>query len=136
LRDLDADTEQVELKLRKVIQSTLDDDVSQIPSHILQKVNERIARAVKKNATLDVDHYDSLAGKLEYFDLRDLQDTIVSKAPWSKFETRFGTKEALSAKFDQLAELRNGIRHSRTVGEVVRKEGEAAILWFGQVLAK
>ena len=40
------------------------------------------------------------------------------------------------AKFDQLAELRNGIRHSRAVGEVVRKEGEAAILWFGRVLGK
>ena len=34
----------------------------------------------------------------------------------------------------QLAELRNGIRHSRTVDEVTRKEGEAAILWFKQVL--
>ena len=39
-------------------------------------------------------------------------------------------KQTLSAKFGQLAELRNGIRHSRTVDEVTRKEGEAAILWF------
>ena len=39
-------------------------------------------------------------------------------------------------KFNQLAELRNGLRHSRTVDEVTRKEGEAAILWFGQVLAR
>jgi hypothetical protein len=80
--------------------------------------------------------FNVLAGKLEYFDLRDLQDTIVSKVPWSKFESRFGTKEALITKFDQLAELRNGIRHSRAVGEIVRKEGEASILWFGQVLGK
>jgi hypothetical protein len=136
LRNLDSDTEQVELKLRKVIQTTFDNDASQVPSHVLQRVNDRIAKALKKNAALDTDHYDALAGKLEYFDLRDLQDTIVSKAPWSKFEIRFGTKEALSAKFDQLAELRNGIRHSRAIGEVVRKEGEAAILWFGQVLSK
>ena len=77
-----------------------------------------------------------LAGKMEYFDLRELQETITSKAPWPKFESRFGTKEALIAKFDQLAELRNGIRHSRAVGEVVRMEGEAAIIWFKQVLNK
>ena len=30
-------------------------------------------------------------------------------------------------------EIRNGIRHSRTVDEITRKEGEAAILWFEQL---
>jgi hypothetical protein len=59
-----------------------------------------------------------------------------SKALWPQFESRFGTKEALIAKFGQLAELRNGIRHSRAVSEVVRKEGEAAILWFRTILRK
>lgn len=39
-----------------------------------------------------------------------------------------------SVKFNQLAELRNGIRDSRTVDEVTRKEGEAATLWFEQCL--
>jgi len=33
-----------------------------------------------------------------------------------------------------MSELRNSIRHSRKVTEVVRKDGEAALLWFGQVL--
>jgi hypothetical protein len=133
---LDAATEQLELKLRGMLETTLADDASRVPSHVLQKVDERIARAVKKNAALDADRYKTLAGKLEYFDLRELQETITGKEPWGKFEARFGTKEALSLKFDQLAELRNGIRHSRAVSEVVRKEGEAAILWFRQVLTK
>ena len=73
---------------------------------------------------------------MEFFDLRDLQDTIISKGGWTKFEHRFGSKEALSTKFDQMAELRNSIRHSRAVGEVVRKEGEAALIWFGETLKK
>ena len=136
LRDLDAATEKVELGVRKVVETTLAGDLSQIPPHVLVKVDERIARATKKNAALDAARYQTLAGKMEYFDLRELQDTITSKLPWSKFESRFGTKEALIAKFDQLAELRNGIRHSRDVGEVVRMEGEAAIIWFKQVLNK
>ena len=136
LRELDAATEQLELHLRGAIGKTLADDASRVPSHVLQKVDERIARAVKKNAALDADRYKMLAGKLEYFDLRELQDTIIGKEPWVQFEPRFGTKEALNVKFDQLAELRNCIRHSRAVSEVVRKEGEAAILWFTQVLAK
>ena len=50
------------------------------------------------------------------------------------FEARFANKETLAKRFGQLAELRNGIRHSRTVDEVTRKEGEAALLWFRQVL--
>ena len=136
LRDLDAATEQVELALRKMVETTLGSDLSQIPSHVLQRVDERIARATKKNASLDADKFQTLSGKLEYFDLRELQDTITGKTPWPLFESRFGTKEALAAKFDQLAELRNGIRHSRAVGEVVRMEGEAAIVWFKQVLNK
>ena len=85
---------------------------------------------------MDGEAYESLAGKLEYFDLRELQDAIGAKATWPLFQSQFGSKEALATKFDQLAELRNGIRHSRTVSEVVRKEGEAAILWFSQVLSK
>ena len=136
LRELDAATEQVELTLRKTVEAILSGGSFEVPSHVLQKVDERIAQAVKKNAALDLDRYQTLAGKLEYFDLRELQDTITSKALWPQFESRFGTKEALIAKFGQLAELRNGIRHSRAVSEVVRKEGEAAILWFRTILRK
>jgi 7-keto-8-aminopelargonate synthetase-like enzyme len=34
------------------------------------------------------------------------------------------------------ASMIDGIRHSRAVSEIVRKEGEASILWFRQVLSK
>ncbi len=136
VRDLDAATEQVELAVRRMLETTVGSDLSHIPSHVLQKVDERIARATKKNASLDADKFQALVGKLEYFDLRELQDSIVAKTSWPLFEMRFGSKESLAAKFDQLTELRNGIRHSRTVSEIVRKEGEAAILWFKEVLAK
>jgi hypothetical protein len=32
-----------------------------------------------------------------------------------------------------LAELRNALRHTRTVDEITRKEGEAALIWFKQL---
>jgi len=35
-----------------------------------------------------------------------------------------------------LANLRNSIRHSRAVDEITRKDGEAAIAWFEQVLKR
>ena len=136
LRELDADVESVELRMRKVIEACLGGDPSLVPSHVTQRVNERIQRAERQNAAMDGQRYEALAGKLEYFDLRELQDVMVSKALWPRFESRFGTKDSLSAKFNQLAELRNGLRHSRSIDEITRKEGEAAILWFRQTLTR
>ncbi len=136
LREMDESIELVELELRSVVANALDSDPEQLPSHISLKVEERIQRAMRKNAALDADYYQTLEGKLEYFDLRELQDTIANKTLWPLFEPRFANKVALATKFDQLAELRNGIRHSRKVDKITRKEGEAAILWFEQVLQK
>jgi hypothetical protein len=134
LRELDARIEAVELALRALVDKTLGGDAGKLPSHVRQKVDERFQTAAKKNPALDANHYAALAGRLEYADLRELQDTIASKALWAYFEARFATKETLTKRFDQLADLRNGIRHSRTVDEVTRKEGEAALVWFGQLL--
>lgn len=134
LRELDERIEHVELSLREVVDKTLGGNPGALPSHVAQKVTERLERASKKNASLDNDYYETLPGKLEFCDLRELQDTITGKALWPQFYDRFTNKETLVGKFGQLAELRNGIRHSRTVDEVTRKEGEAAILWFEQVL--
>ena len=71
---------------------------------------------------------------MEYADLRELQDVVINRSLALRFRSRFPNKETLVKRFDQLAELRNGIRHSRTVDEVTRKEGEAAVVWFQQVL--
>jgi hypothetical protein len=134
LRELDAQIESVELALRGLIVAALGGDAAKLPPHVLQKVDERVQAAAKKNPALDANQYAGLAGKLEYADMRELQDVVASKALAQAFQSRFPNKEALVKRFDQLAELRNGIRHSRTVDEVTRKEGEAALLWFKQVL--
>jgi len=136
LRELDQAVEMTELRLRECIVAALGDDAARLPPHIAQKLEESIQKAAKKNAAIDVENYQGLSARLEFADLRELQETITSKAMWEQFERRFVNKETLNAKFSQLAELRNGIRHSRAVDEITRKEGEAAILWFRQVLSK
>lgn len=136
LRELDGSIEQTELALREIIHGKFDGDASRLPQHVVQKVNDRVEKAAKKNAALDTEKYQALSGMLEFCDLRELQEIITSKSTWVQFEPIFANKETLAAKFGQLAELRNSIRHSRTVDEVTRKEGEAAILWFKQVLRK
>ena len=136
LRELDREVEKTELCLRECIVTTLSNDAERLPPHITQKLGESIQKAAKKNAAIDVENYKELFSRLEYADLRDLQEIITNKATWEQFAPRFVNKETFNIKFDQLAELRNGIRHSRNVGAITRKEGEAAILWFQQVLNK
>ncbi len=134
LRGLDEKIEQIELTIRSKVVATLGSDWMTVPSHIRQKVDDRIKAAAQKNAAFSVAKYNNLKANLEFFDLRELQDLLGSKAHWNSFQGRFGTKEALNLKFDQLSELRNAIRHSRSIDPYALKEGEAAILWFNTVL--
>lgn len=135
LRELDFQIEVVELELRQTITRTLKDSPDSLPSHVRQKISTRLHKAAKKNPALNLKTFDTLSRQLEYADLRELQDTIVTKKLWPKFKARFGNKVQLINRFDQLAELRNAIRHSRTVDKITRKDGEAAILWFTNILS-
>ena len=136
LRELDQVIEAAEIELRRSVASSLDNDPDRLPPHVAQRIDEMIQRAAKKNVVIDTQDYTTLEAKLVYADLRELQEIITSKATWDCFKSRFINKETLIGKFDQLAELRNSIRHSRAVTEIVLKEGEAAILWFKEVLNK
>jgi restriction endonuclease Mrr len=131
---LDVQVEGVELELRRIIADTLAGEAGAMPPHVSERINERIASARRRNPGMGNGRYDSLAGKLEYCDLRELQVVLTSKTLWPRFEERFGSKEVLNVRFSQLAELRNGLRHSRTVDDVTRKDGEVALIWFRQVL--
>ncbi|REJ88785.1 MAG: DUF262 domain-containing protein [Planctomycetota bacterium] len=134
LKELDEAIEQVELTLRQLIAVTLDNKPDEIPHNLLEKTKERLERTAKKDATFNPDDYQALLAMLQFADLRELQQMLQCKALWEKFVDRFKNKNTLTSKFDQLAELRNSIRHSRSVTDIVRKEGEAAILWFQDVL--
>jgi hypothetical protein len=51
LRELDAAIEEAELGIRKVVDVTLNGNGSLIPSHVLQKVEERLSRAISRFAS-------------------------------------------------------------------------------------
>jgi restriction endonuclease Mrr len=130
---MDAQIEAIELALRRLVKDRLDEQADVVPSHVRDKALERIEAARRKNPGLGVVGV-SLDGLLEYCDLRDIQDVLTSKMLWPRFEQLFGTKEMLALRLGQLADLRNGIRHSRLLDVVARKDGEAALLWFQAVL--
>ena len=132
---LDADIEAIERKLRDLIAKTLQGDPKQLPQHVRDKIDRRLQSILKKNPSR-ADDFQSLAELLELADLRELQDVLQAKRIWPQVAPVFGGKETLIQRFGQLAELRNAIRHSRRIDPVVRKEAEAAILWFKQTLGE
>lgn len=136
MRDLDEAVERTELALRKYVAERLADDPSRLPDHVAQKIDERLIRAERKDPMFEAGAYDSLLKRLEHADLRELEQTIVSKALWHEFEPTFRNKETLAAKVRQLADLRNGIAHNRSVDDVTRQEGDAATRWFADVLGR
>lgn len=136
LRALDEDIERMELALRRFIALRLDNDPARLPHHIRPKIDARIAGELRRTPGLDETRFATLEGRLEFADLSELLDIIVTKGMDASFSDIFPTKEGVMAKFGQLGALRNGIRHSRSVGDVVRLEGQAAIQWFSDALAK
>jgi hypothetical protein len=134
LRTLDGRIERIELNLRGIVVEASGGDANLLPSHLFEEADRRLGRDLKKNPALDTGYLGTLPGRLEYFDLREVQDALIGKGLWDGLAARFGSKESLIGRFNQLCNLRNNIRHSRTVTEVIRKDGEAAILWFEQTL--
>lgn len=130
LSNLNEKIEEVELELRLLITSTLSEKIDKIPQHIMRRVTERIESDISKNPAKTKEDFQKISKKLPYFDLRDLEQTIVSKSNWPYFEPIFQNKEMLSIRFNQLATLRNSIRHSRYVDEIAINDGKAAIYWF------
>ena len=135
IRRIDERIEQVELRLRALIVEALDDEPAELPPHVQQRIGERVESAARKNPAVSSSS-PNLASRMEYCDLRELQDIITSKALWPRFSNTFATKESLVARCSQLADLRNAIRHSRSMDDVTRKDGEAGLTWFEQLLAQ
>lgn len=139
LKELNDKIEKVELAIRDFINTKLsaenDNPYKEFtPSHIAEKVDERIDRELKRKPGLVADDFKPFAKKLTFFDLQEYVSIMTAKTNWQYFEETFKGKEQLINRFNQLAGLRNGIRHSRDVSEVERIDGEAAIAWFKSAL--
>ncbi len=140
LQHFDESIEKIELAIRNKIVSVLEKAAETdayhefIPSHIKQKITEKIDKHLKKNPGEQQEEYSSLEAKLNFFDINEKKEVISNKNLWPYFEESFGSVSVLQTRFHQLGELRNCIRHSRSPNEVVQKEGEASIAWFEAIL--
>lgn len=131
LRELDGEIENVELGIRELISSKLGETGLELPDHIAVKLKDRIQKDRRKGL---LGNEDGVELELQYLDLRELEQLMVAKTAWLAFESIFVSKEQLASRFNQLADLRNSIRHSRSVSQIAQKDGEAALMWFRSCL--
>lgn len=134
--------EKIEIELRNKIASVLSDAAEEnavlefVPNHIRDKIKSKITNFLAKNPGEETEDYLELRDQLNFFDINEYKETITNKANWQLFAEYFGKPGILEQRFSQLGEMRNCIRHSRTMNDVVQKEGEAAISWFESILFK
>ena len=89
-----------------------------------------MASEAKKHPGKQEEDFSSFSTWISFFDLSEYVDTVISKQNWEAFQHRFNSKEELQSRMRHLGNLRNSIRHSREVSDIVKMDGEAAILWL------
>ncbi|MDF1547325.1 MAG: DUF262 domain-containing protein [Bacteroidales bacterium] len=138
LQELNSKIEKIELALRELIieksGNSYENYKTRTPGHIQDKIKKRINTELKKKPHLSLEDFNSFDKLVQYFDLFEYYDLIVSKMNWSSFEAIFESKEQLQSRFNQLSTLRNAIRHTREVSSIEKLDGEAAIAWFTEIL--
>jgi hypothetical protein len=140
LQHYDQEIEKIEISLRNILAERLefacelDAFAELIPNHVKEKVNARVKNWLGKNPGEDKSQFYDLRRRLDFFDMQEYKDVIAAKQNYPSFEELFGKKGTLEIRFNQIAELRNSIRHSRDVTDATIKDGEAAIAWFGSVI--
>lgn len=139
LRNENIEIEKIEVEIRRLVVNIF--EITSIavfkqvvPSHIQEKIRINIEKESKKNPALISGKSSDPNYLLQFSDLQELQAILTAKSNWEKVEHLFGTKENLVIEFNNLAGLRNPLRHSREVDEISHLKGQAAIKWFKKQL--
>ena len=141
LQKLNSDIEKLELKFREIIidnyeltnRSALKQN---LPGDIYEKLNQKINRERKRNPNLVETNIEDAGYWMQFSDLQELQRLSTLKEHWPKFENIFKVNTVkLTSEFNDMANLRNALRHSREVDTITRMKGEASLLWFKQQLS-
>ncbi len=80
-----------------------------------------------------LEEYERDDVRIEFLDVMDYAKIILSN--WELFGRYFGSKSEVEKHFLALKNYRNPIKHGRVLNEVDRRTGEAAVLWFENILS-
>lgn len=130
---------QLENALRDTIHETLLKQTAEywalhIPSHTSDNLQRKIDQEARKSPGNSAERFDSPRAKLDYCDVTDYADIILSKTNWLLFQETFSSKGTCDRMFGDLREYRNALKHNRDMSEIVALQGQAAIVWLCHAL--
>jgi hypothetical protein len=91
LQYYDKQIEIIEISLREIISEKLEQAAELdaydelIPNHIKEKVNSRIKNWLGKNPGEDKEQFRLLRRRMDFFDMQEYKDVIVSKTAYTSF---------------------------------------------------
>ncbi|MCY3797856.1 MAG: DUF262 domain-containing protein [Chloroflexi bacterium] len=137
--DQDSVVNRLEVALRNKIHETLHVQTSEywsqhIPTHTHDNLHRKIEQEARKAPGNSANRLDSPRIKLDYCDVTDYADIILSKSNWDLFQGDFGSKGECNRNFGDLREYRNALKHNRDMSNIVSLRGEAAIEWLSHPL--
>lgn len=132
LTDEEKTVNEIEKKLRTFIDNKLREVEpnyweKMIPSEVRVKVEKRMIQAATKSLRPEVP-----ANPLVFCEIFEY-NLIIGRA-WDVFQSAFVSKEEMNKHFIQFSDYRNAIKHLRPLDEVIRKSGQASILWFERAI--
>jgi len=103
-----------------------------VPGAVQENINKKYKSHLKNNPKAQTTELNPRF-LLDFCDMTDYCSLMFNN--WSLFEERFGSRNELQKRFDNLIKLRNVIMHNRQIDSVTRKEGEAAIEWIDSAIS-
>jgi hypothetical protein len=132
---------ELETRLRDLINSTLHRTKGEsywkqcVPPDVREAVKERINKELAVSRELKEADFHSPRRKLDYCDVMHYFTIIGNGANWPAFQAMFRKREDLQRYMSSLNVYRNAVMHNRPLTELERMNGEAALIWFANVLS-
>lgn len=134
--------DRVELHLRDAIDKTLSNaygadywNSKNIPTDIIQRVEQRIEKHINQTPGKNRQVYDSGRKKLDFIDVGDYAKIILAASNWPHFSQVFRSgRNDIERNIIDFNDYRNAVKHSRQISPIVQLRGNAAILWLASIL--
>ena len=127
----------LETRMRNFLHQTLKGGASDsywkecIPPDIQEAVNKKLGEEMKRHP-YGQSEFDRDEVRIQFLDVMDYAKVILFN--WEVLGTHFGSKGEVEKHFLAFKNYRNPVKHGRSLNEVDKRNGEAAVLWLENVL--
>lgn len=105
-----------------------------VPSDVQKRVNDALAKHVKKTPGSNKRDFRGARQKLDLCDVSDYSKIIVNNQNWKLFAQTFRSKSDCERYLNDFREFRAAVKHNREVNDILAHRAQASILWLRDAL--